>query len=201
MNSKFYFVSINICYRDNEYSNIVLLNENSYPIIYWWNTGEDLLDCIKDDEKFKKIIFDKCINKKLYDKSFLSIFYYDTDIDEYIEKIINIQDFYSIINISLIDPENDFYYEYVLPIFEELFTNVYKITYDQYNSDGTYDIQLSNESRIADIYQRIIHGVKREITLETVLNYIRKQLLDNTKLTKENIDIIINKLNNLLKEV
>lgn len=185
-----FFISLNIVDNDNK-----CLNNSAIPIVYYWNSKDELLESMKSQEGFKDNISKLCFNEKLYPISKIKYIYIiNPDIKEYKTGEVNIQDLFKLEEI-----EDDFYYKYVLDILKSLYTNVYKKEYD-YNEDNIYVITPTSEEEIIDLYKSIIGGVKREITLKTVVTYIQKTLSENTKLSKDNIQFLIDKLTNIIKE-
>lgn len=185
-----FFISLNIVDNDNK-----CLNNSGIPIVYYWNSNDELLESMKSQEGFKDNISKLCFNEKLYPISKIKYIYIiNPDIKEYKTGEVNIQDLFKLEEI-----EDDFYYKYVLDILKSLYTNVYKKEYD-YNEDNTYIITPTAEEEIIDLYKSIVGGVKREISLKTVITYIQKTLSENTKLSKNNIQFLIDKLTNIIEE-
>lgn len=193
------FVSINIIKTKdfiNENLNY-LINDNSYPIIFYWNGEDEYLDSILKSEKFLEKLKDNICTSDLYDKTLLYMIFVSDD-EDFKETCISLQD---IIPLEKID--KNFYFLYFIDTLKELYKNVYKVDYDTVNKEDVFldhYIEPSFEDIIKDIYDKIIHGVKRDLQKETITNYIRKILTENTSLNKENIDFIISKIEEITKE-
>ena len=63
-----------------------------------------------------------------------------------------------------------------------------------------YDhVQVFNQDIIIEIYKKIKDKYKSKIEKQTLLNWIRSELINNDKVNSKNINFIINKLNNILQ--
>ena len=193
------FVSINIIYSKNglreNLNNFV--TDNNFPIIFYWNGENDYVDDILYHEEFKSKLINKICTFEKYDKTSL-YFVFVSDDENYKELSIPLQE---IIPLNLID--KNFYFEYFINTLKELYKNVYKVDYDTVNKEDEFlehYIEPSYEDIVKDIYDKIIHGVKRELQKETITNYIRKILSENTSLNTENINFIISKIEEITKE-
>jgi hypothetical protein len=90
------------------------------------------------------------------------------------------------------DEDNIFYKDYINKIFNYLYNCSYK---EDYNISSN---PLLWEDNIIDIYKKIQHKYPNKISKNTVINYIRSELLQTYNLNTDNTNWIINKVINIL---
>lgn len=195
------FASINIIHSKDGVINNLNHNfiSNSYPIIFYWNGEDDCIDTILSSENFKEKLKKMICTYSLYDNTSLYIVFVSDD-ENFKESVISLQD---IIPLKELDEDQNFYFLYFINTLKELYKNVYKVNYDDVNKPDEFlehYIEPSYEDIVKDIYDKIISGVKRDLQKETITNYIRKILTENTSLNTENINFIILKIEEITKE-
>lgn len=184
-------VAINIIKNGYE-----LLNPSSVPILLYWNDKENktIQEEIFNNKTSYDYIINKCCNIENYTYSGLSFFYFkdvnDDAIEDYIEYSIDIQTLFNLS--SLHDEDNIFYKDYINKIFNYLYNCSYK---EDYNISSN---PLLWEDNIIDIYKKIQHKYPNKISKNTVINYIRSELLQTYNLNTDNTNWIINKVINIL---
>ena len=185
------FVAINIVSSELENVNILLNDNNGFPIIFYWNGIDDIFDKISKDEKFLNIINNYVFNYDTYDKTFLKLSFINTGNENiYNQKEVSIQELYSLENLN-----KDFMYMYLQNIVTDLYEKFFK---EKYIISDIED--LTSKDIIKDIFYKIENNDKREIVQSTIINYIRNKLNENTKLTKENKEYLINSLEDIIRE-
>lgn len=185
------FVAINIVSSELENVNVLLNDNNGFPIIFYWNGIDDIFDKISKDEKFLNIINNYVFNYDTYDKTFLKLSFINTDNENiYNQKEVSIQELYSLENLN-----KDFMYMYLQNIVTDLYEKFFK---EKYIISDIED--LTSKDIIKDIFYKIENNDKREILQSTIINYIRNKLNENTKLTKENKEYLINILEDIIRE-
>ena len=185
------FVAINIVSSELENVNILLNDNNGFPIIFYWNGIDDIFDKISKDEKFLNIINNYVFNYDTYDKTFLKLSFINTGNENiYNQKEVSIQELYSLENLN-----KDFMYMYLQNIVTDLYEKFFKEKYIISNIED-----LTSKDIIKDIFYKIENNDKREILQSTIINYIRNKLNENTKLTKENKEYLINSLEDIIRE-
>lgn len=179
MDNKITLVAINISYNGK------IANPSLVPILFYWDENKPLLESMFNDKQFKKLLFDKVLNKESYATARLDWFnytYYDNDKENYNEDSITIQEllpFNKIENIVLWE-------EYAADIFKDLYKIVKKENPKETNVDEYY---------IAALYHEIKDKNPVKIKKATVLEYVRSQLKERFGLSQENADYIYDKLN------
>lgn len=185
------FVAINIVSSELENVNVLLNDNNGFPIIFYWNGIDDIFDKISKDEKFLNIINNYVFNYDTYDKTFLKLSFINTSNENiYNQKEVSIQELYSLENLN-----KDFMYMYLQNIVTDLYEKFFK---EKYIISDIED--LTSKDIIKDIFYKIENNDKREILQSTIINYIRNKLNENTKLTKENKEYLINSLEDIIRE-
>ena len=192
------FISINIIYSKNGLRENLnnFITHNNFPIIFYWNGENNYIEDLYSEELKSKLI-DKICTIERYDKTSLYMVFVSDD-ENFEEVSLSLQE---IIPLNLIN--KNFYFEYFIDTLKELYKNVYKVDYDSVNKEDEFlehYIEPSYEDIIKDIYDKIIHGVKRDLQKETITNYIGKILTENTSLNTENINFIISKIEEITKE-
>lgn len=185
------FVAINIVSSELENVNVLLNDNNGFPIIFYWNGIDDIFDKISKDEKFLNIINNYVFNYDTYDKTFLKLSFINTGNENiYNQKEVSIQELYSLENLN-----KDFMFMYLQNIVTDLYEKFFKEKYIISNIED-----LTSKDIIKDIFYKIENNDKREILQSTIINYIRNKLNENTKLTKENKEYLINSLEDIIRE-
>jgi len=185
------FVAINIVSSELENVNVLLNDNNGFPIIFYWNGIDDIFDKISKDEKFLNIINNYVFNYDTYDKTFLKLSFINTGNENiYNQKEVSIQELYSLENLN-----KDFMFMYLQNIVTDLYEKFFK---EKYIISDIED--LTSKDIIKDIFYKIENNDKREILQSTIINYIRNKLNENTKLTKENKEYLINSLEDIIRE-
>ena len=176
------FICINIVNDDK-----TLLYKN-YPLVFYWNGENDAVDEIKNDESFKNAI-DEFIGNEYYWRTELYIVSVNKDI--YNEKEIKIQELYPLDEIDL---EKYGFNKMILNIFYDIYQKVF---------NKKYEIPIDNmsfENILSDIYEEIQKKLDRKISLKTFINYILSVFDEKTKLNYSNKKVLINLIENILKE-
>jgi hypothetical protein len=185
------FVAINIVSSELENVNVLLNDNNGFPIIFYWNGIDDIFDKISKDEKFLNIINNYVFNYDTYDKTFLKLAFINTENENiYNQKEVSIQELYSLESLN-----KDFMFMYLQNIVTDLYEKFFK---EKYIISDIED--LTSKDIIKDIIHKIENNDKREILQSTIINYIRNKLNENTKLTKENKEYLINSLEDIIRE-
>jgi len=175
-------VSINI-FHENQQKII-----NKVPLLYYWDGTSNLIKNILNDKSFIEKYLDR-INLDTYKHLQLAYFYFkydENDNEEYTEDIINIFDY---LDLSKFDSIN-IVYELIVKYMFELYKISMKSDYE--------DTKVYNEEIIIDIYNRIKDRYKEKLNRITFLNWIRNELITKEKLTNDNTNYIVDKLNNIL---
>lgn len=179
------FVAINVTYNDT------LLNDGPYPIIFYWDGESDIINDIKSNDNFVRMIYKKCLNVRMYSDSFINLSYINHEaLNVYSEKRISIEELFSFDEL-----DNDFMYGYITEILFDLYNKVFK---EEYKRNDLDDLNLKFE--ISDIIKKIKEHIKRPISNETIINYVRSQLDERYKLEYKNKDWLIEQVHNIIEE-
>ena len=160
MNNTITLVAINISYDGK------IANPSLVPILFYWDCSTPLLESMFNDKQFKKLVFDKVLNKEAYSNARLDWFNYTYNSDKqenYEENHITIQElfpFNKIENVILWE-------EYAADIFKDLYKIVKKEKPKETNVDEYY---------IAALYHEIKDKNPVKIKKATVLEYV---IVDN----------------------
>lgn len=151
--------------------NGTLVNNQKYPILYYWN-GEDhdgLFESLRHDSNFKKYVL-KGVSD--YFTSRMYFFYFDNrDGDErYTEQNKTIQEYVSYDDLSD-EHHRVLIHKYVFPAFDKLYNDVFKTSYPNCNVDNIYDI-------VKSIYVKIKNKYGDRVSVNTVVNYVRSQMMN-----------------------
>ena len=182
------FVAINIIVKNKEdFSKVI----NEYPIIFYWDGESDMIDDFITDENFVTLV-QKVYQKELYENAFIKIEFVNGKDLNYHENSYAIQDLFPLEKITDIIIGN-FKFDYI----KDIFLSLYKIALkEEYKSEYPLESQVI----IKDLYDRIKNGITKPVTKETIINYIREQLIEKTYLSKENINYLISLLEYIIKE-
>lgn len=182
------FVAINIIVKDKEnFSKIV----NEYPIIFYWNGESDMVEDFITDESFT-VLVQKVYQTGLYENAFIRIEFVNGKDLKYNETSYAVQDLFPLEKITDIITGN-FKFNYI----KDIFLSLYKIALkEEYKSEYPLESQVI----IKDLYDRIKNGITKPVSKETIVNYIREQLIEKTYLSKENINYLISLLEYIIKE-
>jgi len=182
------FISINII-QDK-----IIINPDGVPIIFYWDGQSDMIEDFINDEKFSSILKENILSdKKKYDTTYLSLIYVSTlnNRTSFKTKKISIQQLY-----KLKDLNNNIVNEYLDDIFFDLYEMIFK---EQY-SERILREEQSDENSIKDIYKLVKENSKKKVSEETFINYVLSKLNDNTKLSIENKNFLIEKLKDIIRE-
>lgn len=184
------FVSINIICKNQEVNNII--NENGVPIIFYWDGKSDINNDIVNNEKFTDIIKTYLLNPNTYDKSYLSLVYINDTTNQTFNTVkkIPIQTLYKL------NDTYDFCLLYLKDIFIELYKLVLKEDYKIDDDPENIDIGKI----IKEIYLKIKSSNNDKISDNVLTHYILSKLNENTSLSSENKNYLINKISEIVRE-
>lgn len=177
------FIAINITTYDR------IFNNDGYPIIFYWDGESDMIKDIKNDPDFYNIVKDNCLNRSNnYTGSFLKIIYVNNfgDHISHKEETIPIQDLYPLEKI-----EDS--YLWIGHVFSIL-TNLYK---DVYKKDFVNSESYNKTLLIPYLYKEIRACTNKDLSNDTITNYIMMELNDSGEFSQRNIRYIINYLKNI----
>lgn len=179
-------ISFNII--DDKYK---LYNNNGYPLLFYWNDEDKLTDVLKDNENLKnKILNIINDNKDIYGT--LKFNGYSFYIDENDEEIYDTIEYY-IQDIYLLG--DDAQSKIIKNKFiVDILNNLYKITFGK---DYKFNDFLF-ESSIYDIYKDLKEKHNDKININTILNYIKSELINTYFLNDKNCKTIIDYVNKIL---
>ena len=175
------FVAINVIVNETN-----ILNNGGYPIIFYWDGESDIIEDIRTNVNFNKLIEENCLtDKEIYINSYIKLLYLNNIKEvKYVTQDIPVQSLY-----LLQDIKNEFWLDYIFDILVELYKDVYKKDFLSYNTE-------TNKSMLIPyLYKEIKAYTGREISDKTITNYILHRLTEDKQLSKENIDYIIKYLN------
>lgn len=184
-------VAINIV-KDNN----ILLNPTAIPILLYWNDKQykTIDEEIFNNENSYKYIISKCANIEAYTLSKISFFYFkDTNNDnteDYLEYNIDVQQLFKL---SVLNSEDtSFYKDYINESFKYLYLCSFKEDYEFSTNPLVW------EECIIDIFDKLRKKYPNKISKDTIINYVRSELLQKYKLNTDNSNWIIDKLKNIL---
>ena len=180
------FVALNIYKKED---NKKELFGTGIPFLIYCNNLDNLHEDLLLDDKFRKMVEDNCLNVNNYVLSFVGYFDFKGE-NNYFDTSIPIQELFSIDKLS--EREAHFVKEYLNNIFVDLYEISMK---EMYDNELMFDI----DGTIVDIYQKLQEKFKTKIVKSTVINYVRSELVKKNLITK-NVDLIIVKLENILKD-
>lgn len=183
---EFSLVAINII-DDNK-----LINKNGLPLMFYWDKEKDINISLKESKEFRQFIIDNICNISSYTKSKISYFYYiyntKDNSEVYNEYINDIQKWLPLKEIE----ETQFYEEYLINYMNYLYNCVYK-------KDFEFREKIFLKEDLKDIYNKIRERYNESrVNRNTLINYLRSQLLSKENLSSENTDFIISKINEIL---
>ena len=185
-------LALNIIVQSNTGQRI-LLNKTDVPTLYYWNGTDNLEKDFLSNESFRTLIDETCFNKDSYSKSKIAYFNFNLiDGEEnYNEYLVDIQDLFTLD--LLTETENMFYIEYL----NEIMNNLY-ITSMGHEFNG--NILLDINEKYIQMYLDIQKKYPNRFVKNTLLNYVRSELVKLYDLHQVNSNWIINKLEEILKE-
>lgn len=171
-------VSINILEKNTN----ILLNKNSIPLLYYWNGENDVLDELKNDEKFLEYCASLFTTPEKYLNISVGLFYFkynENDEEEYSEVVKDIQDILYLDKFDSYNIINHFLLYHFLELYKTAFKEDYSNLVDNLN-----DI-------IIDIYNKLKDKFTKRISKNTVINWVRSVLLDKNHFNTINTNYII----------
>ena len=168
----------------------ILYNKSLVPILFYWNGNGDLLEDILRNENFKTNYLDNFKDYESYNNAVISYFFFEFDKDDkeaYIENSILISDYVKLKDFNSIQ----IIYKLLIPHLYNLYKMALKKDYD--------DTKVFNEEIIIDIYKQIKEKYKDKIEKQTLVNWVRSELINTNKIDSNNVNYIIKQLNNILE--
>lgn len=189
-------VAINIIQNiDNQN---ILLQQNTVPMLFYWNGEGTIQDSLVKDKNFVNIIIELCVNSDKYTSSSISYFYFsydENDSEKYQEANYNIQDLFSL---EFLD--NEYHYDYSIiakSYLYKIFQSLYKQSMKKdFESDD--DFLFDNAQSIKRMYDDIQNKYKQKFIKESCLNYVRSELMKVYQLSNKNSNMIIEFLNSCI---
>ena len=177
-------VAINIVNSNNN-----ILNKTTVPMLYYWNGESDIMDDLANDNELIDYVKTLISEPTDYLNIFISYFYFrynDNNEEVYSDTTIEVQ---NLIFLDKIENDNICIY-YINKHFRTLYKNSFK---QEFVSTSEDDI-----TNIIDIFRAIKSKFKTRISKQTIVNWVRSVLLEESKFNSTNSDYIINKLNEIL---
>jgi len=174
-------VAINIVLGDK------LINPKHTPILFYWDGEGDLENIIYDSQEIKNILVKNIHSLSDYNKTSIAYFYFyynDEGHEQIVEEITHVA-----YHCTIDEFGDSIYEELTFPIFQYL----YKCSFKE---DYTNDTGMTTDD-IKDIYNQLKEKYPDRISLETVINYVRKKLGEQN-IEEENKELIVDKLKNIL---
>lgn len=175
-------VSMNITYND------LVLNKK-FPILFYWNGENNPIEDISNDDKIKMFLKTKVITEHMYEHTEINYatYKFDGENDIYEEQSFSIKDWFSLDYVSENIKETIIY---------DILNNVYFKVFNEY-----FETQLLDnfKDKINGIITAIRSHYAKEISNETIINYVRKtykETIINYKqeIKEKNEDIIVRTL-------
>ena len=184
---------MNNCVAINIIADNKILNKNGVPILFYWDGKSNVIDEIKGQKVFMDFIKSKTLTVENYAYSAMTYFCFTEDEnnnweEKYNEKVIYMQDLFPLSEQS----DDELAMSYVLNINIDLYNKVFASEYKKVSS--------SNKANVKGIYDNIKSKYGTRVTPVTYVEYIRSELVKNYgKLSKENLNYIIDKLKKTIK--
>ena len=184
---------MNNCVAINVIADNKILNKNGVPILFYWDGKSNVIDEIKGQKVFMDFIKSKTLTVENYAYSAMTYFCFTEDEnnnweEKYNEKVIYMQDLFPLSEQS----DDELAMSYVLNINIDLYNKVFASEYKKVSS--------SNKTNVKGIYDNIKSKYGTRVTPVTYVEYIRSELVKNYgKLSKENLNYIIDKLKETIK--
>jgi len=176
-------VAINITQDDK------LLHNEPVPLLFYWNGENDVIDELKKDGAFINFIKEKCMNTNNYSTCKISYFFfkYCDDHEEYSQNIEYIQ------NIIPICENQSLITEYLFKVFITMYKECMNHEYDE-------SYTCNNDEIILHLYRLIQENFPNYFIKESVVNYVRSELNKTYSMNNTNIEMIIEYLENIIKD-
>ena len=179
------FVAINLSINDK------LLNDNKFPIVFYWDGQSDIVKDIKNNGNFMNMITSNCFNIHSYSDAKLYLTYINDD--KFDEKVMDIEEMFPFEEITT---DTNFMLGYICDILLELYGKVFKNDYPRNDLDlidFKYEIKDMTK-RIQDYY------INKSVTSDTIINYVYSQMNEKDKLIQKNKDYLIKTMKNIIEE-
>ena len=175
-----------------------LLNNKNIPLLFYWDGEGDIKDSLKSNSEFIEFLNNNVINFEHYTYAQISLCYFKSDENKnetYADLVFNVQDVFLLSYFN----ENTLYKTYLLHHFLYLYESAYHEKYP--NKIGLSPIDsLDINDVILDIYDKVQEKYPKRVIKSTVINYIKQELENTNCLNKDNVNLVITKLENLLNE-
>lgn len=171
-----------------------LINKNNIPICYYWDNKTDIKEALKNDNSFKTYIIDNICNIENYTNASIAVMMNTNDSeadvkDSYYEFTADIQEWYCLNDLS---EDTGFYEEYLIKHMNYLYNCVYKVDFEFQGGPFIKEDLKSIYEKIRNKYD------EQRVNRNTVINYIRSQLLTTDKLNTQNTEFILKKLTDII---
>lgn len=183
-------ISMNITY------NGLILNQK-YPILFYWNGENDPIEDICNDKKIISLLKKSIFELKQYESAQIHYVTYkfDGETDHYEEKSFYIKDYFNYDQVS-----EKVKHDIIVNILNEAH---YKV-FNEYCQADIIDVLNDDfKNKVETIIKAIRSHYTKEISNETLLNYVRKTYKEQqhdylTKIKEENEEIIVSTLEKVL---
>lgn len=173
----------------------ILLQNDPFPILFYWNGENSIEEDMKSSDDFYALLQNKCFNTSDYTRANVSYFYFeydeDTNEEKYVDKKVNIQNFYLFKDMK--EQDASFYIGYLFKYMQKLYSNAFKQAYDSKN--------LERKDAIKDMFNQIQELHPDRFSIESLCNYIRLQLQKHEQMLAENIEYVLANLTTILTSI
>lgn len=178
-------ISMNITYNDS------ILN-NKFPILFYWNGKNDPVEEICSNVSIINFLNKTVSTPEMYDSGEINFVTYKFDevFEQYDEKTLRIKDYFTLDNLS-----ENIVQQMIVTILNDMY---FKVFSEYYNGDEDDFKEKTNA-----IISAIRSHYTKEISNETILNYVRKTYKDHSleydnKIESKNEEILINTLKEVI---
>lgn len=190
-------VAINIY---NKKTNKLLNKSKFIPILFYWN-GEGILEksILTNKEFIENYINNIDISNNLIN-IYLSYFYFkynENGEEEYVEYNSSLLDLINEYSEKTTKDLNNVYKGFIEnSIIIKYFIKAYLVSFgEEYKIDKTQN----QEKIIIDIYTKIKNKYKNKLRKDTIINWVRSELIKENDINNKNIEFIINIIENILQ--
>lgn len=172
----------------NIIKNNYIYNKDGIPCLFYWDGDKPIEEYVKENESLKNYVTKIYEDLYFLNVKLIGFIFYEKNDEEIYEKItLNLQDIFPL---NIIDNNNIIINKYIVDILGDLYR-------ETFNNEFKFNDFLFKSS-IIELCNKIKEKHENNVTIETILFFVKNSLSKKFFLEENNINIIIDYLKNIL---